>query len=292
MDLSRNKMLSLVNENLTGKERKRYSKGMDMAFVVKVALSFLVGSAWVTVSTLAAEKYGSLVGGLVAGLPSTVVVALLFIGLSQSPLAASAATTLIPLTQGINGIFLVAYLILVRKGLEASLLGAMAVWAVQAALLLVIGLKSFLISLAGWLLLAAGCILIVEKAMNIPSRKGIKIRHTTSQIILRALFGGTVIAFAVFMAKAGGPSFGGVFSTFPAMFLSTIIITYRAGGADFSRAVAKSLLISGEVNIVLYAVLARFLYKAWGLALGTSVALAVCLGSGYLLFLYLKSRRD
>jgi uncharacterized membrane protein (GlpM family) len=265
---------------------------MDMGFIAKVALSFLVGSAWVTVSTLAAEKYGSLVGGLVAGLPSTVVVALLFIGLSQSPLAASAATTLIPLTQGINGIFLVAYLILVRKGLEASLLGAMAVWAVQAALLLVIGLKSFLISLAGWLLLAAGCILIVEKAMNIPSRKGIKIRHTTSQIILRALFGGTVIAFAVFMAKAGGPSFGGVFSTFPAMFLSTIIITYRAGGADFSRAVAKSLLISGEVNIVLYAVLARFLYKAWGLALGTSVALAVCLGSGYLLFLYLKSRRD
>lgn len=262
---------------------------MDSAFFLKLALSFLIGSAWVTLSTLAAEKYGSILGGLIAGLPSTVVVALLFIGLSQSPLAASAATTVIPLTQGINGIFLVAYLIWVRKGLTAGLLGALAVWAVQASLLLVIGLKSFMISLAGWLVLAAGCILVVEKAMNIPSRKGIKIRHTSSQIILRALFGGTVIAFAVLMAKVGGPSFGGVFSTFPAMFLSTLIITYHDGGADFSRAVAKSLMISGEVNIVLYAVLARFLFKAWGLALGTSVSLMVCLGSGYLLYLYLKS---
>jgi uncharacterized membrane protein (GlpM family) len=265
---------------------------MDSAFFLKLALSFLVGSVWVTLSTLAAEKYGSIVGGLIGGLPSTVVVALLFIGLSQSPLAASAATTVIPLTQGFNGIFLVSYLVLTTRGLKAGLLGALAVWFVQAALLLVIGLRSFMISLAGWFVLAAGCILIVEKAMNIPSRKGIKIRHTSFQILLRALFGGAVIAFAVFMAKVGGPSFGGVFSTFPAMFLSTLIITYHDGGADFSRAVAKSLMISGEVNIVLYAVLARFLFRAWGLALGTSIALLSCLGSGYLLYLCLKRRPD
>ena len=263
---------------------------MDIAFFAKLALSFLVGSLWVTLSTLAAEKYGSKVGGLIGGLPSTVVVALLFIGLTQSPLAASSATTVIPLAQGFNGVFLVAYLYWIRKGLWPGLLAALAVWAAQAGLLLAVGLKHLWISLAGWLVLAAGCILIVERAMNIPSRPGVRVRHTRGQVLVRALFGGTVIAFAVLMGKLGGPILGGLFSTFPAMFLSTLVITFYDGGADFSRAVGKSLMISGEVNIVLYAVLARFFYVKWGLALGTAAALAVCLGSGYLLYLYLIKR--
>ena len=263
---------------------------MDFTFFYKLVLSFLVGSVWVTLSTLAAEKYGSKVGGLIGGLPSTVVVALLFIGLTQSSSAAASATTVVPLAQGINGLFLVAYLYFVRRGLWTGLLLALAVWATLAGLVLAFGLKNFWISLGGWLVLAVACILIVESAMNIPSRKGAKVRHTRGQVLVRALFGGTVIAFAVMMGKLGGPVFGGVFSTFPAMFLSTLVITYHDEGAEFSQAVGKSLMLSGEVNIVLYAVLVRIFYREWGLALGTAAALVICLASGFLLYLYMKKR--
>jgi hypothetical protein len=44
------------------------------------------------------------------------------------------------------------------------------------------------------------------------------------------------------------------------------------------------------LKLALSFLIGSFLFKAWGLALGTSVSHMVCLGSGYLLYLYLKSR--
>ncbi len=58
---------------------------MGSSFLLKLAISFLTGAAWVTLSTLASERYGSRVGGLIGGMPSTAVVSLLFIGLTQTP---------------------------------------------------------------------------------------------------------------------------------------------------------------------------------------------------------------
>ena len=46
---------------------------MDVSFLSRLALSFLTGAAWVTLSTLASERYGSKLGGLIGGLPSTAV---------------------------------------------------------------------------------------------------------------------------------------------------------------------------------------------------------------------------
>ena len=57
---------------------------MDLSFWIKFGLSFLVGGVWVTLSSVAAERFGSKAGGLIGGLPSTIVVTLLFIGLTQS----------------------------------------------------------------------------------------------------------------------------------------------------------------------------------------------------------------
>ena len=107
---------------------------MDHLFLLKLSLSFLVGSAFVTLCTVAAEKFGSKVGGLIGGLPSTVVVTLLFIGLVQTPEAASQATDVIPLVLGFNGLFLVTYVFLAQWGLWIGLGSALAVWSVLALL--------------------------------------------------------------------------------------------------------------------------------------------------------------
>ena len=116
---------------------------MESTFWYKLLLSFVVGSAWVTLSTLAAERYGSKMGGLIGGLPSTAVVALLFIGLTQTPLVASEATTIMPSAQGLNGIFIIAYLLLVRRGLLQGLLGALLVWLSLASILVATGMRHF-----------------------------------------------------------------------------------------------------------------------------------------------------
>jgi hypothetical protein len=263
---------------------------MESAFWHKLLLSFIVGSAWVTISTITAERYGSKIGGLIGGLPSTAVVALLFIGLTQTPLVASEATTIMPFAQGLNGLFIIAYLLFVKRGLIPGLLVALLVWFSLATILLTTGLQHLGISLAGWSFLVVSCYLLAERCMKIASWGRLKVGYSSSQITFRALFGGVVIAFAVFMGKLGGPIYGGIFATFPAMFLSTLVITYRTGGTEFSRAVAKALMVSGLINVTLYAIVVRYSYPWVGLAYGTAIALVFSCGTGYLTYLFMKAR--
>jgi uncharacterized membrane protein (GlpM family) len=261
---------------------------MDAPFWYKLGLSFIVGGAWVTLSTLAAERFGSKIGGLIGGLPSTALVGLLFIGLTQSPSAAIQATTIIPLSQGLNGVFILVYLLGVPFGLAAGLIGALSAWFLLASLLIVSGIDSFALSVGAWILLVPGCYLTVEHGMRIPSKGNLKVNYSPGQISLRALFGGAVIALAVWVSKVGGPLYGGVFTTFPAMFVSTLAITYRSGGTVFSRAVAKSIMISGLINVVLYAIAVRYLYAWFGLLAGTLLAVVFSLFTGYLTYWILK----
>jgi hypothetical protein len=266
---------------------------MDNTFWLKLALGFLVGSLWITLTTLSAERYGSKVGGLIGGLPSTVVIALLFIGYTQSPLVAAQATTVMPLAQGMNGLFILAFILLIPRGLKLAMPVSLLLWFSLATFLYLLdrlNLLSFLISIIGWLILLAFCYIVVERWMQIPSRSKQSIAYPPSQLIWRALFGGAVISFAVLMGKLGGPLLGGIFGSFPAMFLSTLVITSYIGGAAYSKPVGKSLLVSGLINVPLYEIMVRYLYPRVGLALGTSIAVVLSIGFGYMTFLFMKSR--
>ena len=263
---------------------------MDPAFWLKLSLSFIVGSLWVTLTTLSAERFGSKVGGLLGGLPSTVVIALLFIGFTQSPQVAAQATTVMPLAQGLNGLFVLTFMIMVRRGLWLAILSSMLVWLVQSTLLYMLDIQALWISLMGWLVLFFFCYWVLEKRMKVPSQGTVMVSYPPARIMWRALFGGGVIAFAVFMGKLGGPLLGGIFGSFPAMFLSTLVITCNSSGADFSRSVGKSLLISGLINVPLYEIAVRLLYPAIGLGFGTVIALIFSMGTGYLTFRLMKAR--
>jgi hypothetical protein len=263
---------------------------MDPAFWLKLFLGFLVGSLWITITTISAERYGSKVGGLIGGLPSTVVIALLFIGLTQSPEIAAEATTVMPLAQGLNGLFVLSFMLLIPRGLWLSLVCSLLLWFLQSSLLYLLDIQRFWVSILGWLILLVFCYLASEKWMKVPSQAKYIISYPPTQLVWRALFGGGVIALAIFMGKLGGPLLGGIFGSFPAMFLSTLVITYLAAGPGFSRSVGKSLLISGLINVPLYEIMVRFLYPNVGLALGTTLALLFSLGTGYITFLFMKKR--
>ena len=263
---------------------------MDTSFWLKLLLGFIVGSLWVTLTTVSAERFGSKVGGLIGGLPSTVVIALLFIGLTQSPQVAADATTVMPLAQGLNGLVVITFMLFIPRGLWTGLLSALLLWFFQSTLLYLLDIQLFWVSLLGWLILLVFCYLSVEKWMRIPSSGKVELFYPRSQLIWRALFGGLVIAFAVLMGKVGGPLLGGIFGSFPAMFLSTLVITFKTGGSAFSRSVGKSLLISGLINVPIYEMIVRFLYPRIGLGWGTVIALLVALATGYLTFRFMKTR--
>ena len=47
-------------------------------FILELAGSFILGGIWVVLASMAAERFGGRVGGFIAGLPATSVLAIFF----------------------------------------------------------------------------------------------------------------------------------------------------------------------------------------------------------------------
>ncbi len=254
---------------------------MDQPFLLKLILSFLVGGSWTILGTVIAERFGTQTGGVIAGLPSAGVVALFFIGWTQSPNAASEATTLVPAVLGIAAVFNVIYVIVYRLSFYAALLSSLSAWFILTLGLLKIGIVSFPLSLIGFCLLLGTAYFILEKVLRIPSAGQKSVRYTPGRLLFRGSLGGFVVAFAVGMARAGGPILGGVFSVFPAVMLSTIVINHLAHSRSFATAFVKTMAVAGTVNMVVYATAVRYTYPQIGLAAGTGVSFLISLLGAY-----------
>ncbi len=242
---------------------------------MNLGLSFVVGSVWVTTVTIIAERFGSKIGGFIGGLPSTIVIALLFIGLTQSAADASQAAVMIPLVMGVNGIFIMIYLATVHHGLLKALAIALFFWFIANGTIVLGGIKGLGVSVSGWLILLGVSYYITEHVMVIASKGGIRVPYTLQQMLMRGMVSGFIISMAVLVSRLAVPVIGGIFSTFPVIFMSTLYITYRTGGPEFSRAVAKTLMLSGMINVGAYAIVAHFAYQYTGLIAGTFISMGV-----------------
>ncbi|MBN1224712.1 MAG: hypothetical protein JXB23_15810 [Candidatus Aminicenantes bacterium] len=247
---------------------------MNSVFWLQLGLGFIAGSFAVSLTTVAAEKFGSNVGGLIGGIPSTSVVALLFIGIVQSPEYVIQATNVMPLVMGFNGLFLVIFVILSRYGFLAGLGGAFAMWFGLSYTTISLGFRHFGIGMALFFLSFIFSYFVMEKKLHLPAVAGVRVRFTPLQIAARSLFSGLVIAVVIFLSKVSGPLIGGVFAVFPAVFTSTIVISSLSRGVAFARALTKPLLVSAMINVIVYIIAVRYLYPELGLVLGTIGALA------------------
>lgn len=256
---------------------------MDRPFVLKLVLSFLVGGGWIVFATVLADRLGPKVGGLIAGLPSTVALGLFFLAWTQDTATAVQAAAVVPLLAGVNSMFLANYAYWVSKDVRLAVVSSLASWFLPAFFLIRARFGDFTASLAGFGFLFLLSFFLMEKVFKIASVQGKALRHGPGLILARALGGGTAVALAVFLGKVGGPLWGGVFSAFPAMFLSTMLVTYVAQGPAFSAGVMKNAMLSG-LSVVVYAVAVRIAYPAMGLWAGTLVALLVSLGSGWAIY--------
>ena len=251
-------------------------------FIIKLVLSFIVGGAWVTIATLIADKYGTKLGGIIIGLPSTLLVSLFFIGWTQSPGVAVDATTIVPVVGAVNALFLVVYISLVRVNFWLAISGSALFWALCSFSMLILKFSNFYLSLMIYVIVVIISYFIIEKGIRVKSESAREIKHTVGALLFRGLLSGTIIALAVVLGKVGGPLLGGMFAMFPAMFLSTVLITYFSQGALFSSAVMKVALL-GALSVVLYGVLVRYAYIPLGLGWGTMVSIIISFSAAYLI---------
>lgn len=252
-------------------------------------LSFLIGGAWVTTATLLADRYGTKIGGIITGLPSTALLSLFFIGWTQSPGVSVEATTVIPIIGAVNALFLLVYITLVKKNFWLALGSSFLVWTGLSLFLILMNFHNFLLSIAIYIVVVFLSFLLIEKGIKVKSERPGSVKNTLITLIFRGLFSGTIVVLAVFMGKIGGPLFGGMFAMFPAMFTGTLLITYFTHGSLFSSAMMKVALL-GASSVVLYAILVRFTYIPFGLLLGTLVSILISFSYAFIIHAVLVKR--
>ena len=248
---------------------------MDEIFITQLFLSFLIGGLFVTACTVIAQRFGSKIGGLIGGFPSTVIVSLFFIGLVESPVAAANATSIIPLIVGYNGLFLATYSYFARKSFLAAIGTALGQWFLLFITTLKLGVQSFALSLILYGLIFLFLVFWVKRKIIAASAPNKSIRFTLNQIGIRFIFSGAIIATAVYLSKISGTMIGGAISVFPIVFISSLTIGYVSEGREFSIALSNNMMLSSMINIVAYAVCVRYFFPCWGVATGTCLAIFV-----------------
>ena len=115
-------------------------------------------------------------------------------------------------------------------------------------------------SVLGFIISVGSAYLILEKKLKIKSQGKKKTRKSIKQMLFRGLISGSVIAFAVFIARVSGPILGGVFASFPAMTVALIIITHISHGAEYTSALLKNFIIKLFLIILLYQMIKLTIY--------------------------------
>ncbi len=244
---------------------------MTYQFLQQLILSVIVAGIWITLATILSERMGSKTGGMIGNLPSTILTSLLFIGITQSPEFAASATITVPLGMFLSTLFLYVFISLVSKGLVTALAAGLLTWFSLAIL------ASFFqeTGRVAWTFLyfcgALGTYLLAEKVLKIPSHGRVKRPYSLQQIFFRAIFAGSVVGMSVLIARTGSAFWAGLFASFPAMMLSSMVILTLSAGYPFARATGKVMLLA-STNIVIYSFVAGALFPVTGIWWGSLIS--------------------
>lgn len=254
-------------------------------FTLQLTLSFLVGGLFIAMQTLMAERVSLLWRGIILTIPSTMAIGLLFIGLTKSPQDAVEAVTIMPAAIGITYIYMVFFVLLTGKfNSIISFIGAIIPWAICAFIILKFPPVNFLISILYLIVAIIPTYLVIIRLPQVTHLKIFKMN--LKHISTRSLLGGMIVALAVFLSKTLGNTWGGLFSTFPAAFTSTLIIYYHTQGKAVLPAIGKSLYFPGTIGFVIYIWIVAVTFPHIGIWLGT---LSAYLVSFLFFFIYSRS---
>ncbi len=249
---------------------------------LRVGLAALIGGGWVSFATATANLRGTRFGGTIGGLPSISGFSFLFIGLNQSPQAAADATKAFPLALSFTILFLVVYAYTVPKGPGIALSVSILVWLGFSIPTAAYNFKDFPLEVIVLGTVSAVAVLVFRKMKLVPIRGG-DTRPAGREILRRGLAGGAVVGIVVLLSQELGPTWGGVFAAFPAVFSLTLLFTYKTEGEEFSRAMVNPLMTAAVATAFPYSVVAGLSFPLFGAWLGTGVAILCVAPVAYLL---------
>lgn len=242
----------------------------DQYFLLVLIVRMAITAGFVLAATIAAERAGPLVGGLVATLPLGGGPVYVFLALDHDSafIAASALNSLA--VNVVNVIFALTYALLAQKRpLVVSLPLAMAVWTALA----------WTVYSQHWTLTSAvlinivvltACIAVARPLRNVPIPR-VYVRWY--DLVMRAAMVATLVGVTVTLSFRIGPGGSGILAVFPIILISMQIILHRRVGGKPSAAVMANAVL-GLVGFGFACIVLHLTAVPFGSAIGLTLALA------------------
>jgi uncharacterized membrane protein (GlpM family) len=259
--------------------------------LLRLAASFAAGSAVVALVTTLADTYGEGPAGFLGGLPTAGGVSLISIGLTQSTAAAVQATTLFPLGFSSTFAFLLFYTIPTRLRFGIRMSMALVLWFPASVAIALWGPNDFVLSVAASFVIALG-VFFVRRRIVTKKVEPLTIRPSAKLTILRGALGGFVVTLVVIISEVSGPLAGGVFAAAPAIWSSSLYVTNRAKGMEFSRSLTRTFMQTGILTLIPYAIAARYFFSVSGMWLGTLFAYVTISPLAFLAWKLMNKQRN
>ena len=232
-------------------------------------------------ATVAIERLGGRLGGLIASVPSTIIPASLgFWWAAQEPAHFQDALFAVPGGMMVSGVFLYAWRVLPerlrsaspgRTILKVTILSLVLWCGCAATLVFCLGLSPLPVSTVGPVLFGLLLALGISACWRPPPAPRGQRKVGLATLAARGLLAGSAIAVSVVLAEMGIPLVAGMASVFPAIFLTAMVsVSLSQGEAVQGGAVGPMIL--GSSSVCAYALLSIWTYPTFGPALGVLVS--------------------
>lgn len=240
---------------------------MINSILLQTVLPFILSALIVILITVIAEKFGTKIGGIVGTLPSTIVIAFLFISLNKGVDFAAISAAIVPAELGINILFLVVFSLAAFRSIYAAFLASFTIWTLLSSVFVIVDLTNIYLSLLIFISSLILSFLVLERLKQIPSIGKVHVHYTTKKILLRGILAGIIISIAVILSNYDAV-LSGIFSVFPAILSSTMLISMREHGPKFTTGLAKTMSF-GITSVCCYATTIHFLYPVYDILWGS-----------------------
>lgn len=231
--------------------------------------------------TVAIEKFGGFIGGVLGTVPSTIIPAAAGVYALEGDESLTASMSVVPIGMLINGVFLGVWIILPkyiasdRLKLPITVVSSLLTWAILALLSLIIArevtggtISEMTLGMIGLVLLA-----ILAIIFNLSNRAAPKGLNKVPIIILsiRGIAAGLAIAACLVLAEIGLPFVAGLASAFPAIFLTSMVALWLSQGPQVPQGAAAPMMLGGA-SVSVYALLAMWSLPSFGIFIGSIIA--------------------
>ena len=231
--------------------------------------------------TVAIEKFGGFIGGVLGTVPSTIIPAAAGVYALEGDESLTASMSVVPIGMLINGVFLGVWIILPkyiasdRLKLPITVVSSLLTWAILALLSLIIArevtggtISEMTLGMIGLVLLA-----ILAIMFNLSNRAAPKGMNKVPIIILsiRGIAAGLAIAACLVLAEIGLPFVAGLASAFPAIFLTSMVALWLSQGPQVPQGAAAPMMLGGA-SVSVYALLAMWSLPSFGIFIGSIIA--------------------